>query len=219
MTDVVKPKRAYRSTRRAEQVAEKRRGIVEAADARFRAAGYSPVTMPEIAREAGVAVETDLSGVRKQGRPVRGGHRRGCGRRSGTCRAPGRGAARDPGDHRGARPAPPGRALRRRPNRASTAAPGNSCGRSPRPPGSDPELRALWDGDRDPSPRRSSAVRRDAGRPWRPRPGLSVEEGRDGLWTLTSLAVHDMLVVRRGWPVERYERWLANALAGLLLPG
>jgi AcrR family transcriptional regulator len=50
------------------------------------------------------------------------------------------------------------------------------------------------------------------------RPGLSVEEGRDGLWTLTSMAVWDMLVTSRGWSAERYQRWLADALAAFLLP-
>jgi hypothetical protein len=49
------------------------------------------------------------------------------------------------------------------------------------------------------------------------RPGLSVEEARDGLWTLTSLAVWDLLVTTRGWSAERYERWLADALKRLLL--
>jgi hypothetical protein len=49
------------------------------------------------------------------------------------------------------------------------------------------------------------------------RPGLSVEEGRDGLWTLTSLAVWDMLLDTCGWTVERYERWLADRLIDLLL--
>ena len=38
-----------------------------------------------------------------------------------------------------------------------------------------------------------------------------------GLWTLTSLAVYDMLVESRGWTVERYERWLADRLIDLLL--
>jgi hypothetical protein len=49
------------------------------------------------------------------------------------------------------------------------------------------------------------------------RPNLSVEEGRDGLWTLTSLAVWDLLVTARGWSAARYERWLADRLADLLL--
>jgi len=45
------------------------------------------------------------------------------------------------------------------------------------------------------------------------RPGLSVEEGRDGLWTLTS----DLLVTTLGWSAERYQRSLADRLIDLLL--
>jgi hypothetical protein len=50
------------------------------------------------------------------------------------------------------------------------------------------------------------------------RPGLPVEEARDLLWTLNALAVHDLLVLRCGWPSERYRDWLAGALARELLP-
>ncbi len=46
---------------------------------------------------------------------------------------------------------------------------------------------------------------------------LTLEEARDTLWTLNSLAVHDLLVVQRGWSAERYRTWLADALAGVLL--
>jgi AcrR family transcriptional regulator len=47
--------------------------------------------------------------------------------------------------------------------------------------------------------------------------GLTVEDARDTLWTLNSLAVHDLLVVQRAWSAERYRDWLASALAGSLL--
>src|SRR6266508_4411102 len=50
------------------------------------------------------------------------------------------------------------------------------------------------------------------------RPGLSAEDARDVLWTLNSMAVHDLLVVQRGWPPERYRDWLAHTLAAALLP-
>ena len=50
------------------------------------------------------------------------------------------------------------------------------------------------------------------------RPGLSVEEGRDALWTLTSIAVYNMLVETRGWTVERYQAWLTSTLHHLPLP-
>ena len=46
-----------------------------------------------------------------------------------------------------------------------------------------------------------------------------VEEARDLLWTLNSLAVHDLLVLRLGWSPERFRDWLAAALARELLPG
>lgn len=49
------------------------------------------------------------------------------------------------------------------------------------------------------------------------RPGLSVDDARDVLWTLNSHAVHDMLVARRGWSPQRYRDWLADALAHALL--
>ena len=50
------------------------------------------------------------------------------------------------------------------------------------------------------------------------RADLSVEDARDIIWALCSLAMHDMLVVDRGWSSERYQEWLAAALAYELLP-
>jgi len=49
------------------------------------------------------------------------------------------------------------------------------------------------------------------------KPGLSVDEARDLLWTLNSHAVHDLLVIERGWTPERYREWLADTLAQTLL--
>jgi AcrR family transcriptional regulator len=83
----------------------------------------------------------------------------------------------------------------------------------------DPELNSLWEGiETDRLRGQSGFVAMLAGR-GALRPGLSVEEGTDGLWTLTSMAVWDLLVTSRGWSAERYERWLAEALKALLLPG
>jgi AcrR family transcriptional regulator len=49
------------------------------------------------------------------------------------------------------------------------------------------------------------------------RPDLTPDEARDTLWALNSLAVHDLLVVQRGWSAERYREWLAATLAAALL--
>ncbi|MGH2357474.1 MAG: TetR/AcrR family transcriptional regulator, partial [Candidatus Limnocylindria bacterium] len=82
----------------------------------------------------------------------------------------------------------------------------------------DPELKALWE--------EMEAWRLDGqGRfvgllaeQGRLRPGLSFEDARDVVWTLCSLAVHDLLVVHRGWSAERYQDWLSAALIRELLP-
>jgi hypothetical protein len=50
------------------------------------------------------------------------------------------------------------------------------------------------------------------------RPDLSVQAARDVLWTLNSHAVHNLLVIQRGWPPQRYRDWLAATLARALLP-
>jgi hypothetical protein len=52
------------------------------------------------------------------------------------------------------------------------------------------------------------------------RPGLSEAEAADVLWTLTAPEVADRFVRRRGWSLDRYERWLARAMADALVgPG
>lgn len=217
MTDDVKPRRAYRSTRRAEQVALKRNEILAVAGTLFRARGYAGVAMPAIAEEAGVAVETiyrafgSKAGLFKAvvDAAVAGGaaradvaveHRpaiRAVIEEPDPRRQIERYAATQPGIHR--RSGPLMRAL-------SDAA------------ASDPALRALWDeieASRRNGQGRFVGMLAERGAL---RSDLTIDQGRDGLWTLCSLAVHDRLVITCGWPSGRYERWLAEALKGVLLP-
>jgi hypothetical protein len=49
------------------------------------------------------------------------------------------------------------------------------------------------------------------------RPGIDVDQARDVLWTLNSHAIHEFLVVQRGWSPERYRDWLADTLVRALL--
>jgi AcrR family transcriptional regulator len=51
------------------------------------------------------------------------------------------------------------------------------------------------------------------------RPGVSVEEARDLLWTCNSPESYDLLVLQRGWTPRRYGRWLADTLTAALLGG
>ncbi len=82
----------------------------------------------------------------------------------------------------------------------------------------DPELKAIWDGMeqwRLDGQGRFAALLAEKGAL---RPGLSGEDARDIVWTLSSLAVHDLLVVERGWSSERYQEWLTSTLSCDLLP-
>jgi AcrR family transcriptional regulator len=216
MTEDVKPRRRYESTRRQEQAAQTRRDILAAAGTLFRDQGYAATSMPSIAAEAGVVVETvyrafgskaglfravvesALAGgptradVPVEDRPsIRAVIEEPDPRRQVALYA-----ATQPGIHR--RAGPLLRALR-------DAA------------GTDNELRRLWD---EMEAWRLEGQGRVAGmlaERGALRHGLSVEEARDVVWTLCSLAVHDLLVIERGWSYERYESWLASALIRELL--
>ena len=217
MTEDVKPRRAYRSTRRAEQVAQTRRDIIATAGALFRERGYAGVPMPLIATDAGVAVETIY---------------RAFGSKAGLFRAVveaavagGTTRAETPVEERPAiraileEPDPrrqvalyaatqPG--IHRRSGQLLRVLAGGAA--------ADPELKALWaeiESSRNTGQGRFIGMLAERGAL---RPDLTDDEARDGLWTLTSLAVYDMLVETRRWSVERYEAWLTSALQRLLLP-
>lgn len=84
---------------------------------------------------------------------------------------------------------------------------------------SDPELAQLWDqleAARLAGQGRLVGMLAERGAL---RADLAIEAARDVVWTLCSLAVHDLLVIDRAWSVERYEAWLTQALARELLGG
>ena len=216
MTDDVKPRRAYRSTKRAEQVAQGRRDLVATAGVLFRARGYAGVSMPAIAAEAGVAVETIYRAFGSKAGLFRAVVEAAVA--GGTARAEvpveGRPAIRaiidEPDPRRQVAlyaATQPG--IHRRSGPLLRVLAGSAAG--------DPELAALWreiEEIRLTGQGRFVAMLAERGSL---RPSLSVEDGRDGLWTLCSLAVYDMLVGTRGWSEERYEAWLAEALTALLV--
>jgi AcrR family transcriptional regulator len=217
MADDVKTRRRYVSRRRDEQAARTRQDILSAAGSLFRERGYGATSMPRIAAEAGVVVETiyrifgskaglfravmdavlaggaSRADIPVEERPVI----RAVIDETDPRRQIELYTATQPGIHR--RAGPLLRALR-----------GGVA--------SDPELRALWD--------EMETWRLDGqgrfvemlARRGRLRHGLSVEGARDVLWTLCSLAVHDLLVIERGWTSKRYQAWLTAALIRELLP-
>jgi hypothetical protein len=50
------------------------------------------------------------------------------------------------------------------------------------------------------------------------RPGLSVAEAADIMWTYSSAEFWELLVLHRGWSPERHGRFVAQALIAALLP-
>jgi AcrR family transcriptional regulator len=50
------------------------------------------------------------------------------------------------------------------------------------------------------------------------RKGITLEAATDVLWTYSSPELYELLVIRRGWSVERYGRFIADAMIAALLP-
>jgi hypothetical protein len=48
------------------------------------------------------------------------------------------------------------------------------------------------------------------------RDGLAADEVRDLLWNYLAVDHYERLVLHQGWPVARFESWLADAIAGAI---
>jgi len=49
------------------------------------------------------------------------------------------------------------------------------------------------------------------------RQGMTLDAATDVLWTYSSPELYELLVIRRGWSVERYGEFIANAMIAALL--
>lgn len=199
-------RRAYRSTRRREQAADTRRAVLEAATRLFGERGWAATGVRDVAREAGVSVETVYANFGSKGdlllaaidvavvgddEPVPLDRRTaftalGQGSREERVRA----AARLVTDvHR--RTAGVNFALR------EAAA-------------SDPELDRLM-------------REREEGRHANVEEGLALVIGypvtpqeADALWAVLDIGVYRMLTHLRGWTTDQYQDWLAGAIDRLV---
>lgn len=216
MTPDVKTPRRYQSPHRREQAARTRRKIVRAAQRLFLRHGYAGATMAAVAAEAGVVVETVYRSFGSKGAlfgavvesALAGGADRAevpveqrpaiaaviaetDAERQITLYA-----ATQPGIHRRAGP------LLRAVRDAAAL---------------DPEVDAVWrqiEKGRYAGQGRFAELLASRGTL---RDGLTRQEATDIIWTLTSLAVHDLLVRERRWSAERYQRWLTGVLTRELL--
>jgi len=214
----VKPRRRYDSRRRQAQAAQTRGDILAAARQVFLDEGYAGATMAAIARAAAVVVETIYRTFGSKAALFKAVVR--------AALAGGAARAELPAEHRPAiqaiiaEPDP-----RRQLAMYAATQPGIYRRSGPllrvlvEAVAADPELAEVWnelEAERLAGMTRFAQLLADRGAL---KPGLSVDEARDNLFALASMAVHDLFVVQRGWPPERHRDWLASALASILLPG
>ena len=216
MTEVVKGSRRYDSPHRQAQAARTRRGIVEAASRLFLKHGYARTTMAAIAAEAGVVVETvyrAFDGKAALFRAV-----------AEAALAGGVERAERPVEER---PAIAAMIAEQDPHRQvemyAATQPGIQTRGGPLfralrdARGFDPEVAKVWDEMEAWRRRGQGQFAELLASRGALRPGLSAEEAGDIVYTLCSLAVHDILVLERKWSLNRYGKWLADAMKRELL--
>src|SRR5918993_3087538 len=217
MSEDVKPRRRYNATRRQAQAAQTRQDILDAAHQLFLERGYTGTTLAAIAQTAGVVVETIYRAYGSKAELFKA-----------VVRAAVAGGAARAQISPDQRPAIQAVIAETDPHRQlelyAATQPGIHARAGPLlrvlvgAAAADPELAAVWDqleNERLAGMGRFAQLLADRGVL---QAGLSVQEARDLLWTLNALAVHDLLVLRRGWSPERYRDWLAGAMAPELLP-
>ena len=214
MSERVKSRRRYDSSRRQEQAAGTRRAVLDAAHRLFLQRGYAATTVSAIAADAGVSVETVYKAF---------------GKKPGLVKAVFDVAIAGDDD-----PVPLVQRDRIRriqqepdPRRKLALYGAHLAESAPRSvpvqllvrdaAATDPGAADVWRqmGQERLTGMTMFAQELHAG--GHLRPGLTVDEARDTLWTFNAAEVYDLLVLQRGWEADRYGRWVAEGLAAALL--
>jgi AcrR family transcriptional regulator len=199
-------RRAYRSPRRAQQAAETRADVVAAAVRLFGARGWAGTGMRDVARAAGVSVETVYAGFRSKGDLLL--------------------AAIDVAVVGDAEPVPVaqrpeftalGSGTRQQRARATARL---VTGINQRTAGVVLALREAAASDPELAERLRERERR---RRVNVEQGVALVVGRplppgevDGLWAVLAVEVYQLLTELRGWTPQQYEDWLAGVIDRLL---
>ena len=208
----VKPKRSYDASRRRERARQTRNRIIETAERMFLRDGYSSTTVQAIAAAAGVSADTIYKSFGGKPGLIRAIRDRAL-----------EGAGPIPAERRSdeiqARELDPRTIIRAWgafvAELAPRAAPILLLIRDA--VAIDPEVRPLRDElDADRLRRMSDNAHRlrDSGHL---RPGISLTQAADILWTYSSHELYELLVLRRGWTPERYGRFVADAMINALI--
>jgi AcrR family transcriptional regulator len=209
----VKPKRAYDSRRRRQEASRTRIAVLDTAQRLFLSNGYSETTIASIAQVADVSVETiykTFGGKRGLVRAIWDRGLEGSGpipaeRRSDEMQmleADPRKVIENWG-HFSAEVAPRAAAILLLLRTAAAT---------------DPEMATLL---QEVDQARLTRMERNARRLHDHgdlRENVTLEQTRDILWTYSSPELYELLVLRRGWALERYGRFIAESMIAALLP-
>jgi AcrR family transcriptional regulator len=216
MPEPVKAKRRYDSTRRRAQAAATRADILDAAQRLFEARGYAATTMEAVAAEAGVALKTVYKGFETKSGLLRAlwNHLLRAGRDAVPVAEQEwyRELVEETDATRQLRlVARNARVVKGRIGRLLEVI------RSAAPV--DADIGELWSRIQTDFLANQRVVAESLEAKGALRPGLDVDAAADILWTLNLSNVWHLLVVERGWPPERFERWLGDVAASQLLGG
>lgn len=209
-------RRRYDTTKRRLQSAQTRRRIVDTAARVFVERGYTAATIPVIAAEAGVAVETVYRSATGKAGLLREAIQATLAGGAERAELP---VEQRPGIQRVIEETDPRRQLRA----YAATQPGvwSRVG---------PLMRVLDEAAGEPAlaqlrtelaEQRLHGLRNFAGllaEQGALKPGLTVDKARDLIWTLCAQGNYDALVTARGWSHEDYLEWLSEALTAALLP-
>lgn len=212
---VSREKRTYRSAVREDGARVTRARVVDAAGARFVADGYAAASVEAIARDAGVSVQTVYNAVGRKPALLKAAYdvmlagddepiaindrpqilalKAATGPREALRHYAGLAAL-----------------LTRRVGRlVEMLLAGAAAG--------DPDLRDLAATINDERLIGATGVVTHLDETFGLRPGLARDDAIDVLWTLTAPEVERRLVGQRGWSARRFETWLGDTMADLLL--
>lgn len=209
----VKTTRRYNASRRRDKALRTREAILDAAREQLLAHGYAATTVARIAEQAGTSVDTIYKSFGGKSGLLRALWQRGLAGR-GPIPAPVR------SDQLSSTESDPVRVLRGWGRFTTEIAPQvapimllirNAAA-------TDPEMAGLLaDADNQRRTRMRHNARRLHQRGWL-RPGITPAQATDILWTYSSTELYDLLVIKSGWPVNRYGTFIGEALIAALLP-
>ncbi len=209
----VKTTRRYDTSNRRERAQQNREAVVDAAEQQLLEKGYAGTSLAAIARQAGVSVQTIYKVFRGKAGLVKAIYERGL-----------LGRAQEPAFNRSdtmrERETDPRKIMREwgklTTEVASQIMPIRLLMRTVAQ--ADEEMAALIKATDEEHMARMRHHARFLEERGYLRPGVTVEEAAEVLWTSSSLEVYELLVLRRGWTLQRFARFVGDFMMTALLP-